>query len=157
MEDSQEYFKWRCMRTGVRTFTGVPVCRACSANAKLSSLPFVPPFSPHPLGLQAPTSSLTARRSARPWATPTAAGCPASWRPTGARARTTAATSTCPAWTLSRTQRYYLKPPSKRLIGHSPPLAKRRLSVTNTSISTSTQTTSTTSTKAITSATSRAP
>lgn len=133
-----------------------PVCLACSSHAKafnsfLFPLPPCPCFHPSP-HLQAPICSLTARRSVRLWATLIAAGCRASCPPTGARARTTAATSTCPAWTQSRTQRY-LKAPSKRLISHSPPLVKRRLSVTNTS----TTKTTTTFSKTITSATTRAP
>ena len=63
----------------------------------LASSPLsVPPSVSSP---QALTCSPTARRSAKPWATPTAAGCRPSCRPTGARGRTTAATCTSPAWT----------------------------------------------------------
>lgn len=104
---------------------------------------------------QVPIFSPTARRSVRPWATPIAAGCQASCPPMGARVQTTAATSMCLAWTLSRTQRY-LKAQSSRLISHSPPLVKRRLSVINISNST-TITTITTFSKTITSATTTAP
>lgn len=57
------------------------------------------PSLPSVSSLQALTCSPTARRSARPWATLTAAGCHPSCRPTGARGRTTAATCTSPAWT----------------------------------------------------------
>lgn len=92
-------------------------------------------FSPPP-PLQALIFSPTAQTSVRLWATPIAAGCRASCPLTGARVPTTGATSMCPAWTRSPTQRY-LKAQSKRPIDHSPPLAKRRLSVTNTSTSTS--------------------
>lgn len=47
---------------------------------------------------QARTFSPTARRSARPWVTPTAAGCRLLCRLMGARGPTTVATCTCPAW-----------------------------------------------------------
>lgn len=47
---------------------------------------------------QARTFSPTARRSARPWVTPTAAGCHLLCRLMGARGPTTVATCTCPAW-----------------------------------------------------------
>lgn len=103
--------------------------------------------------LQVPICSLTAQKSVRPWATLIAAGCRALCLPMGARARITAATSMCPAWTQSRTQRY-LKAQSKRLISHSPPLAKRHLLVTNTSTTTKT---TTTFSKIITSAITKAP
>lgn len=85
--------------------------------------------------LQVQICSLTARRSVRPWATLIAAGCQVLWPPMGAKAQTTAATSMCQAWTPSQTQRY-LKVQSKWQTSHSPPLAKRRLSVTNISTTT---------------------
>lgn len=96
-------------------------------------------FSPPP-PLQALICSPTAQTSVRLWAILIAAGCRASCPLTGARVPTTGATSMCPAWTRSPTQRY-LKAQSKRPIDHSPPLAKRRLSVPNTSTSTSATTT----------------
>lgn len=61
--------------------------------------PAVLPVPQSASSLQALTCSPTARRSARPWVIPTAAGCRPSCRPMGARGRTTAATCTCPAWT----------------------------------------------------------
>lgn len=98
----------------------------------LHLLPFRLPL----MHLQALTCSPTAPRSARPWATRTAAGCRPSWPPTGARGPTTAATCTCPAWTpRCPTLRYPLlstcptnspppRPPPRATIGHSPPLAR---------------------------------
>lgn len=56
---------------------------------------------------QVPTCLPTALRSARPWATLTAAGCPALSPRMGGRPPTTAATCTCLAWTRSPTQRYF--------------------------------------------------
>lgn len=112
----------------------------------LCDLTFPPLPTPNPLtffhlpwsvtSLQALTCSPTARRSARPWVTQTAAGCPPLCRLTGARGRTTAATCTSPAWTpRCPTLRYpppptcpinspWPRPPPRPTIGHSPPLAR---------------------------------
>lgn len=141
----------------------------------LSAFPFPPPFfptfPPHPssppsfpplclsIGIhQARTFSPTARRSARPSGTPTAAGCRLLCRLMGARGQITVATCTCPAWTpRCRTLRYlppstfptsspWPRPPPRPTIGHSPPLARmvrghsHTTAFTNTSISSNSST-----------------
>lgn len=77
-----------------------------SRNPSLTSQPLHPYVS----AVQAPTFSPTARRNARPWATPIAAGCRPLCHPTGARDRTTAATCTSPAWTPPCPTLRYLPP-----------------------------------------------
>lgn len=85
---------------------------------------------------QARIFSPTAQRSARPWVTPTAAGCRLLCRLMGARGLTTVATCMCPAWMQRCLTLRYLplstfptswpwpRPPPPPTIGHSPPLAR---------------------------------
>lgn len=91
-----------------------------------ASLPTQPVSLPR-VPSQAWTSSPTARRNARRWATRTVAGCPPSCPPMAAKLPTTAATCTCQAWTLCQTPRCSRLPKrSQGLRGPSPPSAKRR-------------------------------